>query len=188
MLINHTDISKFDRITSAIFRTDKLQYSGDVHAFQIKATQVFKEVIACNANMVHLMLTRLMKAFDGKSRSVQYKIASIVNSGIDIDDTFNIYDNIQSICSDMATVGDVKANVISVLEDLQCDLCGYKDKTEDYRKLKQAKAQVASGELAKLPAAKAPKSFKGSCNNCGKPGHIAKECTGGGHKPINKYF
>jgi hypothetical protein len=184
VLINHMDISKFDRITAAIFRMDRLQYNGDVHAFQIEATQAFKEVTACQANMVHLMLTRLMKAFEGKSRSVQYKIATTINSGVAIDESLNIYDIIQSICSDMATVGDVKNtvnNVNSVLEQIKCDFCGYRHKTEDCRKLKQAKADVAAGILDKLPT-KAPKVDKRSCNNCGKTGHTANACP---NRPVN---
>jgi hypothetical protein len=119
-----------------------------------------------------------MKAFEGKSRSVQYKIATIINSGVAIDDTLNVYDIIQSICSDMATVGDVKTTVNqvnSVLEELKCDFCGYRHKTEDCRKLKQAKAQLAAGAISKLPD-KAPRVFKGNCNKCGKKGHQAKDC------------
>ena len=108
VLINHMDISKYDRITRSIFDLDKLVYTGDVHAFQVTAMNVIREVRASKANMTHLILTRLMKAFEGKSKAVQYKIAEIINSGVEINETLNLFDIIQSLCSDIATVGDVK--------------------------------------------------------------------------------
>ena len=106
---------------------------------------------------------------------MQYKIAEIINSGVVIDESLNIFDIIQSICSDIATVGDTKGQVNSITDDVICDYCGFKHKTEECRKLKAAKADLASGAIDKIPS-KAPKVFKGRCNSCGKKGHMSSQC------------
>jgi hypothetical protein len=62
VLINHMDISKYDRITRAIFRMDKLTYSGDVHIFQVECMNAIRELRASKANMTHLILTRLLSS------------------------------------------------------------------------------------------------------------------------------
>ena len=132
------NISKYDRITRSIFALDGLKYQGDVHKFQIAAMDAIREVRATKANITHLILTRLMKAFEGKSKTVQYKIAEIINSGEEIDETLNLFDIIQSLCSNIATVGDVKNTVNSVMDDVKCDFCGYKHRTDECRKKKAA--------------------------------------------------
>ena len=50
-------------------------------------------------------LHKIMHDFDGKNKSIQYKIASDINSTI-VDDSLNIYDMIQGYCADTAAVGD----------------------------------------------------------------------------------
>ena len=82
VLVEHMNISKYDRITKSIFALDRLVYNGDVHKFQVSAMEAIKEVRASKANITHLILTRLMKAFEGKSKTVQYKIAEVIISGI----------------------------------------------------------------------------------------------------------
>jgi hypothetical protein len=174
VMISHMDISKYDRIIRAIFGLDQLTFNGDVHVFQVKAMSVIREVRASKANITHLILTRLMRAFEGKSKTVQYKIAEIINSGVEIDETLNLYDIIQSLCSDIATVGDVKASVNSVTDDVKCNHCGYNHKTEDCRKLKALQRKTgASGEGASFGE---PGSFKGTCHKCGVQGHTARFC------------
>lgn len=61
VLVEHMNISKYDRITKSIFALDRLTYTGDVHKFQIQAMESIKEIRACKANVTHLILTRLMK-------------------------------------------------------------------------------------------------------------------------------
>ena len=151
ILINHIDISKYDRITKSIFAMDKLVFQGDVHKFQVQAMEAIRELRSSKANMTHLILTRLMKAFDGKSKTVQYRIAEIINSGVEIDETLNLFDIIQSLCSDIATVGDVKAVVNSITDEDKCDFCGYRHRTSDCRKLIQAKQDVKDGKIRRQP-------------------------------------
>jgi hypothetical protein len=176
VLVNHMDISKYDRITRSIFELDKLTYTGDVHAFQVTAMNVIREVRASKANMTHLILTRLMKSFEGKSKTVQYKIAEIINSGVEIDETLNLFDIIQSLCSDIATVGDTKAAVNSVTEEAVCDFCSFKHKTSECRKLKEQKKLLTEGRIDSLPKKAPARSFKGDCHNCGRIGHVAAKC------------
>ena len=176
VLVEHMNISKYDRITRSIFALDRLTYTGDVHKFQVSAMDVIREVRATKANITHLILTRLMKAFEGKSKTVQYKIADIINLGQTIDESLNLFDIIQSICSDIATVGDVKSTVNSVLDELQCDFCGFKHRTEDCRKRKTAMKQLQAGEISVMPA-KAPKTaFTGKCDLCGERDHKFQKC------------
>ena len=184
VLVEHMNISKYDRITRSIFALDQLSYQGDVHKFQVAAMDAIREVRATRANITHLILTRLMKAFEGKSKTVQYKIADIINSGESIDESLNLFDIIQSICSDIATVGDVKSTVNSVMDDIKCDYCGFKHRTEDCRKLMQAKAQKAAGRISSIPN-KAPKGFSGVCDLCGEMGHKYLQCPKRKSKAVN---
>ena len=60
-----------------------------------------------------------MKAFDGKSKTVQFKIADGFNK-MDVDDPdINLYDLVQGYCADLATVGDLKPAVGVVV----CTVC-----------------------------------------------------------------
>ena len=90
-----------------------------------------REIRACQANMTHLILSRIVKSFEGKSKTIQYKVVEIINSGVDIDETLNLYDIIHSICYDIATVGDTKQSVNSIVDEEKCDFCGHKHKTTD---------------------------------------------------------
>jgi hypothetical protein len=143
-----------------------------------------REVRATKANITHLILTRLMKAFEGKSKTVQYTIADVINSGESIDESLNLLGNIQSICSDIATVGDVKSTVNSVMDEIKCEYCGFKHHTEDCRKLRQARAQLAAGEISSIPS-KAPKGFSGICDLCGEKGHKYSKCPKRKSKAVN---
>ena len=57
-------------------------------------------------------LHKIMHAFDGKNKSIQYKIASDINSTI-VDDSLNIYDTIQGYCADIAAVGDGRQSTVN---------------------------------------------------------------------------
>ena len=61
-----------------------------------------------------------MKAFDGKSRTVQFEIADDFNK-MDVDDpNINLYDLVQGYCADPATVGYSKPRAVGAVI---CTVC-----------------------------------------------------------------
>jgi hypothetical protein len=170
------ELSKFDRILPSLTALDEISWSGDVHGYQVGVMNAIHEVRACRANITHLILARIVKSFEGKSKTVQYKIAEIINSGVETDDTLNLYDIVQSICTDIATVGDTKKSVNSILDEVTCDFCGFKHKTTDCRKMQAAKESLVRGDTGAMPKSIVPR-FKGNCSKCGRYGHKRKDCT-----------
>ena len=66
--------------------------------------------------MIDYALSRIMKSFDGKSKSLQYKIAQDINAKKNDEDN-NIFDMIQGYCADVASVGDSRLAANFVEED-----------------------------------------------------------------------
>jgi hypothetical protein len=131
VLMHRMEMSRFERISQALSGLDYIQWKGDARTYQVDVMNAVREIRACQANMTHLILSRIVKSFEGKSKTVQYKVAEIINSGVDIDETLNLYDIIHSICYDIATVGDTKQSVNSIVDEEKCDFCGHKHKTAD---------------------------------------------------------
>ena len=94
VLFNHMELSKFDRILQSLAALDDISWSGDVHNYQVSVMNAVREVRSCRVNITHLILACIVKSFEGKSKTVQYKIAEKINSGVAIDETLNIYDNV----------------------------------------------------------------------------------------------
>ena len=59
---------------------------------------------------MHYVLTRIMKSFNGKLKTIQYRIAEDINQRV-IDDNTNIYDMVKKYAVEIASVGDTKTNV-----------------------------------------------------------------------------
>ena len=64
--------------------------------------------LAAQSWTTHCTALSVMKSLDGKSKTIQYKIAADIN-GQDITDQTNVYDMLQEYASSMAAVGDDKA-------------------------------------------------------------------------------
>jgi len=107
VLYKHADLSKYDRITRALDGMDTLQWNGDVLAWQSDAMRMIKELLDSGVSIMHFVLSRVMKSFDGKLKTIQYKIAEDIN-GREINDQTNVFDMVQSYAADIATVGDSK--------------------------------------------------------------------------------
>ena len=118
VLFSHMELSKFDRILQSLAALDDISWSGDVHSYQVSVMNAVLEVRSCRADITHLIMARTVKSFEGKSKTVQYKIAEIFNSGVAIDETLNLYDIVQSVCTDIATVGDTKKSMNSITDDV----------------------------------------------------------------------
>ena len=74
-----------------------------------------RECDTCRVTVTHLITCQLMKAFAGKSKTVQFKIAEDFNR-LNLDDpNTNLYDLVPGYCSDIATVGDSKPHIVTVV-------------------------------------------------------------------------
>ena len=105
VLVKHMDMSKMARIGHAFSELDNLTFNGDVHRFQTEFISVKRELDSTQATITHLIMSQLMKAFEGKSKAVQFKIAEDFNK-MDVNSPeVNLYDMVQGYCADLETVG-----------------------------------------------------------------------------------
>ena len=138
VLYRHADISRNDRITRAFDMMDSLSFDGDVSTWQVQAVKRIRELFSSGASIMHYALSRVMKSFNGKIKTIQYKIAEDINSRKITDET-NVYDMIQTYASHVATVGDSKTAVNNV-NVKTCRYCKKKGHDEsDCRKKKNDK-------------------------------------------------
>ena len=167
VLSKHMDISRNDRKTKAFDAADKLTFRGDVHAYQIEAINAIKELFDAKCSIMDYALTKIMKSFDGKNKSIQYDIARDINTQ-DITDQTNVFDMIQGYCADMASVGDSKTHVNAVGE--HCDYCNKAGHTSAvcFKKQNDAAAKADGG------APSDPKEPR--CRYCRKLGHTIDDC------------
>ena len=114
-------------------------------------------------------LHKIMHAFDGKTKSIQYKIASDINSQV-VDDSLNVYDLIQGYCADIAAVGDGRQSGVNALQqDSSTPGCGYckvRGHKEDECRRKKSDAQNGSAS----PPSRSARS-KEKCDYCHRHGH-----------------
>ena len=82
----------------AFGKLQSLFFHGDVLRFQPNFLAVKRELDTTRASVTHLVMCQLMKAFDGKSKTVQFKIADDSNK-MDLDDpNINLYGLVQGYC------------------------------------------------------------------------------------------
>lgn len=181
VLSKHMDISKTDRIMRALDAWDKLQYKGNVAAYQTEVMALKRELDASGANITHFIMGKVMRSFDGKSKSIQFKIAEDMNTH-PIDESLNVYDLVQTYCADLASVGDGNTAKVGNV-NVTCHGCGKAghkrpdcpDKNKSTGKGGKAQGsdkKGGKGEKGKFKSAK--KDIV--CHHCGKQGHIRPEC------------
>lgn len=105
VLYRHADISCTYRITQAFEGMDKLSYDGDVTTWLSSTLGTVRELFYSGAGIRHYALMKVLKSFDGKVKTIQYRMAQDINSRI-IDENTNIFDMIQSYATGIATDGD----------------------------------------------------------------------------------
>ena len=183
VLFRHADISKNDRITRAFESMDALSFNGDALVWQSEAMRKTRELFDSGASIMHYVLSRGMKSFDGKLKTIQYKIAEDINRTV-INDHTNVFDMVQSYAADIASVGDSKAPAMQVQSNgnassATCGFCNFQGHTEDQCRKKKAAMQSLSGS-SNSSAASSPdgnsKHAHYSCHRCGKKGHVSKSC------------
>lgn len=174
VLSKHVDISRLDRMVRIIDRWESTRYQGNVQDFQVQVMANLRELNNCNLTLQHYCMIKLMKAFDGKSKAIQFKIADDFNNKV-IDESLNVFDLVQKYCADLASVGDglsKKVNYGGVI----CYHCNKPGHT---------KPNCPDRDKPAHPDAKhsKPKDGKGNrntrpkvCNHCKKSGHSKDSC------------
>ncbi len=182
VLSKHINISRNERKTKVLEAFDKLRFTGNVQAYQIESMGVITELFDSGVTMMDYALSKIMKSFEGKSKTIQYQIAHDINTK-DIDDNLNLYDLIQGYCAQIATVGDMQVSVGAV-ENTTADetrrpkptgaqperpnnRCPYCEKKGHTLANCWAK-QIDAGETTSAP----------KCGHCGKLGHNEDKCRG----------
>ena len=184
VLDKHMNISKMDRIMAAYSIMDKITYKNDALTFMTNFMGAKRELDRLNAGRTHYVMCALMRAFNGKSKTIQFHIAEDFNNLL-IDDNLNVHDLVQKYCSMLATVGDgtstvaiAEAQPIAEAETptIICHHCGVEGhKRPDCPKFKQEKKNSF-----KKKQNDATKRLGGDssviCHHCNKPGHIRPNC------------
>ena len=169
ILEKHMGLSRMGRMMTAFTELDKLTYTGDAMSFQARFVALSRELTNCKASVIHYTMCRLMRAFDGKSKTIQFKIAEDFNK-MDLDENINLYDMVQTYCADLTAVGDGKSNPVNVV----CSNCSSTTHTAaDCPRLKKTEEDAAA-KVANDAAKLAKKNH--ICEHCGKKGHRKKDC------------
>ena len=174
VLARHADISRNDRMTQAFTTMDNLKFNGDVRIWQTDAVSAIRELLDSQASIMHYMLTRVMHSFKGNLKTVQYQIADEINSTT-IDDKYNIFDMVQNVATDIASVGDStrtqKVNAVKGNGKRGSKKGGKKESSKGAGKESQKdNGKKGSG----IPGVAGPGS---QCHNCGEFGHFERDCT-----------
>jgi hypothetical protein len=184
VLDKHMNISKMDRIMAAYSVMDKITYKSDALSFMTSFMGAKRELDRLNAGRTHYVMCNLMRAFSGKSKTIQFHIAEDFNNLL-IDDNLNVHDLVQKYCSMLATVGDGNGTVAAAQDQsssppadnvIICHHCGVEGhKRPDCPKFKQEKQNAH-----KKRQNDATKRLGGDssviCHHCNKPGHIRPNC------------
>ena len=173
VLHHHINISRMDRIIRAFNQMDKCVFKGSALAFQTEFLGLRRELDVCGATMQHYSLCRLMRAFDGKSKNLQYKIAEDFND-LQIEQA-NIYDLLQKYCSFLASVGDGTSRPVNTVVCHHCNTEGHK--RPDCPKLKAERDKAEKKK--KNDDAKKDKKNKDKkivCHHCNVEGHKRPDC------------
>ncbi len=164
VLVKHMGISRMRRIMAAYSKLDSLQYAGDTLLFQSQFLAAKRELDSCKANLNHYMMCRLMKAFEGRSKTIQFKIADDFNK-LDLDSAaVNFYDLVQGYCADLASVGDSKPHAVKACVHCQSE----SHSVEDCPIKKQAEVNaVNAAKNLKQKQDRIAKHAKLTCHYCG---------------------
>ena len=147
-----------------------------------------RELDNTRATITHLIMSQLMKSFEGKSKAVQFKIAEDFNK-MDVNSPeVNLYDMVQGYCADLATVGDSKPHVVGVVTCTVCQSDAHESaecpaRKQLARELNEAnRAKKLSGGVPGARTNRKPSSLPNpshahlTCHSCQKLGHISPNC------------
>ena len=118
----------------------------------------------------------VMESLDGKSKTMQYKIAEDINNK-DIDSQTNVYDMLQSYAAAMASVGDGKPKPVMNVARL-----GKQAKQKLQKQLEQEESDSSSTD------GDSGAEFQGHCNHCHEWGHKWADCPQRRRKSKKKFY
>jgi hypothetical protein len=176
ILVKSMDLSRLDRIMAAFSAFDKLAYTGDAMLYQSSFMGIKREMDSCQATMTDYIFCKLMRSFDGKSKTIQFKIAADYNAldpALRTTGGVNFYDLVQRYCGELAAVGD--SNKGKAFFAGSCEHCGSDHMIADCPKLKEA--QRIEVKARQNRAAKTGKKANITiCDHCSKVGHTPDRC------------
>ena len=173
ILDKHMNISKMDRIMAAFTAFDKLVYKGNALQFQTEFMSLKRELDRCGADLNYYSLCRLMRAFDGKSKTLQYQIAADFNN-MKVDDNLNLFDLVQKYCSEISYVGDGSGKQVLAVN---CDHCRSSSHVKaDCPKLKELQQHKQRSQQRNTEAKNNNNKKEIVCHHCGKKGHKRPDC------------
>ncbi len=123
------------------------------------------------------LMCRLMRAFDGKSRTIQHKIAMDFN---DIPPSeINFYDLVQGYMAELSSVGEGKPHRVGMAHCSDCGSDGHELEDCPKRKAREI-IQKNKAKNDRIKAERLKRSAKAheklTCHNCGELGHIKPNC------------
>ena len=80
VLHRHCQLSHNQRKTEAMAEMERLKFKTNVHDWQVQAVSAFQELIDSGCTIMDFGLSCLMKSLQGKSKTIQYRIADDINS------------------------------------------------------------------------------------------------------------
>ena len=181
ILARHCDISKTDRITRAFEAVDQIAFHGDVTVWQAEVVRSVRELFDSGASIMHYVLSRIMKSFAGKLKTIQYRIAEDINSRV-IDDQTNIFDMVQKYAVEIASVGDSKPGAVNAAMESTdgktlCPYCHRGPHTEEqcFKKQRDLGGGKGSGKGGNKRGL--------TCHYCHELGHVARDCPKKQNRP-----
>ena len=171
------------RIGHAFTGLHNLVFHGDVHRFQSDFLSVKREIVTTRATITHSIMCQLIKSFEGKSKTVQFKIAEDFNKMDVGNPDIYLYDMVQGYCADLATVGDSKPHSVGVVtctvcqsdahESAECPT--HKQLARELNEANRAK-KLSGGAPGARPRRTNPSHAHLTCHSCQKLGHISPNC------------
>ena len=121
-----------------------------------------RELFNSRTSLMHYCLQRIMMSLEGKSKTVQYRIAEDMNH-LALVESINIYDLIQIYALKMCSVGESTTKPMMAIQDYLCFNCG-------------EKGHHANTCMKPKKSGDKPNISSKKCTFCKWKGHTVDEC------------